>query len=334
METTEEKQSAKVPGWMMPWSVHNRETLLILFLCLLVATVLWLINALSKDYVTTVVYPVEYVDLPRNKFITNNPPEQFNLRINTQGFTLVKYKLIKNFNPLLIHVEAIISDFEPSARGPYVISTKNLSEKVSSQLSMDVELLEITPGVLTLAFDSLDIKQVPIASNIEIGFKPRYGLAAPVSFEPSHVTVTGSHDVIRQIDSVHTVPELFKNVSASFRQKIALIIPRQLYIEPDHVILRADIDEFTERTITIPVWVNNQPDSSKVRLFPKEVEISFIIGLSSYTLIKPEDFSLYVSWEDIVLNKAQLQVKVKKQPSVVNNIKIIPENVEYLIEKN
>jgi hypothetical protein len=245
METTEEKQSVRLPGWMTPWSVQNRENLLIFFLCLLVATALWFISALSKDYVTTVAFPVEYVDLPRNKFITNNPPVKFNLMINTQGFTLVKYKLIKSFNPLLLHVEDIMSDFEPSAKGPYVISTKNLSEKVSSQLSMDVELLEITPGVLTLAFDSMDIKRVPVASNVEIGFKPRYGLAAPVSFEPSHVTVTGPHEMILQIDSVHTVPEIFKNVGASFRHKIALIIPRQLYIEPDRVILRADIDEFT-----------------------------------------------------------------------------------------
>jgi hypothetical protein len=334
METTEEKHPVRVPGWMTPWSVQNRETLLILFLCLLVATVLWFINALSKDYITDIAYPVEYVDLPRNKFITNNPPDQFNLRINTQGFTLVKYKLIKFIKPLLLHVEDIVSDSEPSAKGSYVIATKNLSAKVSSQLSMDVELLEITPGVLTLTFDSLDIKRVPVASNVEIGFKPRYGLASPVSFEPSHVTVTGPHELILQIDSVHTVPGIFKNVGASFRQKIALIIPRQLYIEPDRVILRADIDEFTERTIIIPVWINNQPDSSKVRLFPKEVEVRFIIGLSSYTQIKPEDFSLFVSWEDIELNKAQLQVKVKNQPSAVNNIKIIPENVEYLIEKN
>jgi hypothetical protein len=334
METTEEKQSVGLPGWMRPWSVQNRETLLTLFICLVLATALWFINALSKDYLTTLAFPVEYVDLPRNKFITNNPPDKFNLRINTQGFTLIKYKLIKSFKPLLIHVEDIVSDAEPSAKSPFVISTKNLSEKVSSQLSMDVQLLEITPGVLTLAFDSLDVKRVPIASNVEMGFKPRYGLAAPVTFEPSHVTVTGPHELILQIDSVHTVPEIFKNVGASFRQKIALIIPRQLYIEPDRVILRADIDEFTERTITIPVWINNQPDSIKVRLFPREVEVRFVIGLSSYTQIKPEDFSLFVSWEDIELNKPQLQVKVKAQPSMVNNVKIIPENVEYLIEKN
>jgi hypothetical protein len=334
METTEEKQSVRLPGWMTLWSVQNRETLLTFFLCLLVATVLWFINALSKDYITTISYPVEYMDLPRNKFITNNPPDHFNLRINTQGFTLVKYKLIKSFNPLLIHVQDFVSDSEQSAKSSYVIATKNLSEKVSSQLSLDVELLEITPGVLTLAFDSLDIKRVPVTSNIEIGFKPRHGLASPISFEPSHVTVTGPHEVIQDLDSVHTVPGIYKNVGASFRQKIALIIPRQLFVEPDHVIMHADIDEFTERTITIPVWINNQPDSSKVRLFPREVEVRFFIGLSSYTQIKPEDFSLYVSWEDIERNNAQLQVKVKKQPSGVNTIKIIPENVEYLIEKN
>jgi hypothetical protein len=334
METTEEKQSVRLPVWMTLWSVQNRETLLTFFLCLLVANVLWFINALSKDYTTTISYPVEYMDLPRNKFITNNPPDHFNLRINTQGFTLVKYKLIKSFNPLLIHVEDLVSDSEPSAKSSYVIATKNLSEKVSSQLSLDVELLEITPGVLTLAFDSLDIKRVPVASNIEIGFKSRHGLASPISFEPSHVTITGPHEVIQDVDSILTVPGIFKNVGGSFRQKIALIIPRQLFVEPNHVTMHADIDEFTERTITIPVWINNQPDSSKVRLFPREVEVRFFIGLSRYTQIKPEDFSLYVSWEDIEHNNAQLQVKVKKQPTGVNTIKIIPENVEYLIEKN
>jgi hypothetical protein len=334
METTEEKQSVRLPGWMTPWSVQNRETVLTFFLCLLVATVLWFINALSKDYTTTISYPVEYLDLPRNKFITNNPPDHFNLRINTQGFTLVKYKLIKTFNPLLIRVTDIISDIETTAKNSYVIATKNLSEKISSQLSNDVVLLGITPGVLTLAFDSLDIRRVPVASNVEIGFKPRFGLASPVYFEPSHVTVTGPHDVIQDLDTLFTVPGIFKNVGASIRQKIALVMPRQIFVEPNHVTMFADVDEFTERTISLPVWINNQPDSSKVRLFPREVEVRFFIGLSRYTQIKPEDFSLYVSWEDIEHNNAQLQVKVKKQPSGVNTIKIIPENVEYLIEKN
>jgi hypothetical protein len=115
---------------------------------------------------------------------------------------------------------------------------------------------------------------------------------------------------------------------------VALILPRNLYVEPDKVMLIAEVDEFTERTITLPVWIHNQPDSSKIRLFPKEVEVSFKIGLSGYTSIKPEDFSLYVSWEDIDEKVSQLKVKVSKAPPVVDNLKIKPEYVEFLIERN
>jgi hypothetical protein len=334
MTKADEKHPVNMPVWIAPWSARNRDTVLTFLVCLVVSTVLWFMNALSKDYVTTIHYPVEYVDLPKKKFIINNPPAHLNLKVNTQGFTIVKYKLMMSFSPLLINVSELLSDNIPSASGFFVIPSKNLSENLSSQLSMDVELLDITPGVLSLAFDSLDVKRVPVASEIELGFKPRYGLASPVMFEPSYVTISGPHDMIQNTDTVFTVPKSYYNVGASFKQNIPLILPRRLYVEPDHVTLIATVDEFTESTVVIPVWINNQPDSSKIRLFPREVEVRFKVALSKYTQIKPEDFSLYVSWEEISHNADALKVKVKKSPLEVKNLKITPEHVEYLIEKN
>ena len=38
-------------------------------MCLLIATVLWFLNALSKDYSTTIAYPVKYIDAPKNQFL-------------------------------------------------------------------------------------------------------------------------------------------------------------------------------------------------------------------------------------------------------------------------
>jgi hypothetical protein len=334
MDQNKDKETAGLHGRMTPWSIRNREKVMTLFLCLLVATIFWFINALSKDYTTTLTYPVEYVDLPRNNFITNNPPEKFNLKITTQGFTIVKYKLIMSFNPLVIPVSEILTMSAPSSTGSFVMATRNISDVVSRQLSMDVVLNEITPGVLSLAFDSMAVKHVPVASRAEFAFKPRYGLARQLTFEPSYVSVTGPRELVEDVDTLFTVPGTFTNVDADFRKRMALILPRNLYVEPDKVMLIAEVDEFTERTITLPVWIHNQPDSGRIRLFPREVEVSFKIGLSAYTRIKPEDFSLYVSWEDIDEKVSQLKVKVSKAPPVVNNLKIKPEYVEFLIERN
>jgi len=333
MDYPNEKETPGLPGWMKPWSFRNREKVITLLLSLLVATVFWFINALSKNYTTELNFPVEYVDLPKNNFITNNPPEKLNLKINTQGFTILKYKLIMSFNPLIIPVSEILSGTAPSSTGFYVLPSKNITEAVSHQLSMDVELKEITPGVISITFDSMAVKQVPVGSKPVFSFKSRYGLAQPLRFEPSYVTVTGPHELLDKMDTLFTVPGIFNNVDASFRRKMSLVLPRNLYVEPGIVTMIAEVDEFTERIITLPVLISDQPDSCRIRLFPREVEVSFKIALSNYTHIKPEDFSIYVSGEEISKKESQLKVKVRKAPSVVNNLKIKPEYVEFLIER-
>jgi len=334
MKSDDENPQVRSPRWIPSLSLHKRETLLTLLVCLLISMVMWFFNALSKNYTTVISHPVEYVDLPRNKFIINNPPRLLNLKVNAYGFTLLRYKLAMSFSPLLINVSEIVASNGPSSNGFYIVSTRNISGDVSSQLSSEMELLDISPGVFTLVFDSLDARRVPVVSKIGFSFKPRFGLASPVKFEPSMVTITGPHDLIKETDSVYTVPRNFKDVDASVSQEIALIIPRQIFVEPRQVGMHAIVDEFTERNISVPVWIDNQPDNIKVRLFPHDVEVSFKIGLSDYAQIKPEDFSFFVSWEDIQQRTPELKVKVKKSPAGVKNLKIVPENVEYLIEKN
>jgi len=173
MVQPDKKETGVLPGRMISWTIRNREKVITLFLCLVLATVLWFINALSKDYTTTLNYPVEYVDLPLNNFITNNPPEQLNLTIVTQGFTIIKYKLIMSFNPLMIPVSEVLSGSSASSTGFYVFPAKNISKAVARQMSMDVKLQEITPAVISLAFDSMAVRHVPVASRAEISFKPR-----------------------------------------------------------------------------------------------------------------------------------------------------------------
>jgi len=334
MNISEGNQHLKLPRWISPPTVRKRETILTVLVCLIISTILWFFNELSKNYTTTISHPVEYVDLPKNKFIINTPPHLLNLKVNAFGFTLIRYKLTMSFSPLLLDVNEILESQPPVSAGVYIISTRNITEQISSQISSGMELMDITPGIFTLAFDSLDVKRVPVGSKVGFSFKPRFGLISPVRFEPSFVTITGPHDLVKSTDTIYTVPRFFKNLDVTLSQKIPLIIPRQIYIEPAEVNLIAAVDEFTERNMFIPIWIDNQSDNYKIRLFPHDVEVSFRIGLSEYTQIKPEDFSLYVSWEDIQKNLQVLKVRIKKSPAGVKNLKIIPEHVEYLIEKN
>lgn len=334
MNTSEENRKNGLSGIYGLKLTFGNRNLVVFLICLVIASLLWFFDAMSKTYTATLAHPVEYTNFPRNKFIINNPPRHINLKLAGRGFSLMRQKVTMSFSPLVISVEELISSTPSTSTGTHTVRASDLREIVNVQLSSDLQLLGITPEEFTMAFDSLGSKVVPVASGIQLGFKPRYGLVSPLQFSPFLVKITGPRNIIEQFDSIKTEPKVFKNLDASFTLEVPLELPVQLYVDPQKVMLTARIDEFTEKSIMVPVWIDNQPDQARIRLFPNEVEVSFRIGLSDYSLIKPENFSLYVSWEDIVARKSSLQVKVRKMPPEVSSFKISPENVEYLIEKN
>ncbi|HPJ79522.1 MAG TPA: hypothetical protein P5086_07905 [Prolixibacteraceae bacterium] len=311
----------------------NNRTLAVFVICLVIATALWFLNALSKNYTTTIAHPVQYTNLPRNKFIINNPPEKLNLKISAHGFALLRYKMGTSFSPLTIDVEELTGNTPQVTGGLYIISTQNLRSDIAAQINPELQLVDISPGVFTISFDSLEVRQVPVAPGGQFQFKAGFGLSSPIVFTPSRVTISGPLQAIEATDTIYTIPRHYKNLESSFELEIPLVIPDQLIVEPGKVHMSVPVDEFTEKTMRVPVWIDNQPEEARVRLFPGDVEVTFRVALSRYARIRPEDISLFVSWEEIEAKLPQLPVRVQKLTPGITALKINPSHVEYLIEK-
>ena len=68
------------------------------------------------------------------------------------------------------------------------------------------------------------------------------------------------------------------------------------------------------------------------KLFPSEIKLLFNVGLSRFDKIKESDFGVSVDYNSIVADVNSLVVTIYKQPEFVQNIRINPERVEFLIE--
>lgn len=334
MNSNRDNLNSVLRGWLGFKSHGSNFSLFIFLICLLFSTILWFINALSKSYTTTISHPVEYVNLPKNRFFVNSPPQKLNLTIKAHGFTLARYKLIMSFIPLNLNISDLVKESPESLKGLYIVPASYIKSTVETQLGNDIQLLEINPGAFTMAFDTLGVRHVPVASKVYFNFKPRYGLTSGIRLNPSVVTISGDRNSIENIDSIYTVTKYLKNQDAAVSFEIALEIPPMITVEPRYITLSAPIEEYTEKNFQVPVGIEHQPDNVKVRLFPHEVDVRFSVGLASFPLVQSEDFDLYVSWEDIANKTPVLKVKVRKQPVSVKSLIITPENVEYLIEKN
>jgi hypothetical protein len=103
--------------------------------------------------------------------------------------------------------------------------------------------------------------------------------------------------------------------------------------EPEEVQVTAHVDYLTEKTIQVPVVGLNFPAGYSLKTFPAQVTIKYIVGSANSKNIVPENFVLATTYEDLINNPSQkLRLKLKSIPLGVTNVRLYPQEVEYLLE--
>ena len=315
--------------------IRRQDKRIIIYLvCVGIATIFWFLNALSKNYTVDLDFPVRYTNLPKNKVLVNELPRNFTLQVNAYGFTILRHKLNLSFSPLVFNVNEFTRDrMENSPQSNYNIITRQYIDEITDQLSSELKVLDISPDTLHFNFDQMIKKMVRVYPNVQVELKKQYQLSGPIRTKPESVMVYGPRSILDTLKQIPTNYQYFKSVSEAIQRNVSLVEIENLQIENKRIVLSIPIEEFTESQMLIPISIENKPDSINLKLFPNRVKVTFLVGLSRYSEILPEDFKLIVSWKNIYLDNTRLKVEIKEIPPFVKSVKIIPEEVEFLIEK-
>ena len=94
------------------------------------------------------------------------------------------------------------------------------------------------------------------------------------------------------------------------------------------------VDIYTEKTVEVPLHGVNFPADKVLRAFPSKVQVTFQVGLSRFREITADDFHINVSYEELLkLGSDKYTVKLKSAPRGINQIRITPAQVDFLIEQ-
>lgn len=306
----------------------------IYLICVGIATIFWFLNALSKNYTVDLDFPVHYTNLPKNKILVNEPPKEFTLQVNSFGFTLLRHKLQLSFSPLVFNVNDFTRNImETTKQSGYTIQTSQYLDEIADQLSSELKVLKITPDTLHFNFDQIVQKNIKVYPNVQIELKKQYQLSGPIRTKPDSITVYGPKSILDTLKQVETNYQTFKSVSEAIQRNVSLVDYDNLKFDNHRIVLIIPIEEYTEAQRLIPVSIINKPDSINLKLFPNRVKVTYLVGLSRYSEILPGDFKLSVSWTDLNPDNSRLKVEILALPPFVKSVKILPEEVEYLIEK-
>ncbi|MFV0590084.1 MAG: YbbR-like domain-containing protein [Draconibacterium sp.] len=325
------KNINKLPEYLKIEKLRNDKRVVVFLICLIISTSLWFLNALSKDYSTTISYPVKYVNPPSKQFLANTPPSKLDLKIDAHGFTLLRYKLSLSFSPIILNLTTITKDLQ-AENGVYKVPSSGLMRRIKAQVSNEISILEVQPETLNIILDSLRTKTVPVTANVQVKFKTQFNLQNPVKLIPSEVKITGPSSVIDTIKTLTTRLESFDELDASVEKNVEVIAPKRTSVSPDKLTLKIDIEKFTEKELKIPIIIRNRPDSVKVKLFPSEVKVTCLVGLSEFEELTANDFSAVVDFAAIKQNTQNLPIEIERKSTFIQLVRLTPDSVEYLIE--
>ena len=301
--------------------------------CVAIATGFWFLNALSKTYTVEIIAPVEYSNFPRNKTFTGNLPDNFEMTVRAHGFTILRHEFSFLFGPLSFDVNDMTNNrMLDNKRTSFAFPTRQFLNELSYQLSNDIEILSMTPDTLFFRFGKMTQKRVKVKPVVNINLKKQFQISGEKTTSPNTVVVNGPQSILDTLQFVYTKPLEFAAVDQVINVKAEISPVKELFFDPQSVELIVPVEEYTEAQQSVQVMLTDAPDNLKVKLFPARVKISFLVGLSRFSEIHPEDFKLSVNYADIEGGQQRLRINVNSVPAFLYDLKITPEDIEYLIE--
>ncbi|MCY1544437.1 hypothetical protein D9M68_803220 [compost metagenome] len=105
-------------------------------------------------------------------------------------------------------------------------------------------------------------------------------------------------------------------------------------IYPRAVTVKVPIDEFTEKTLEVPLDIINNKDFYTIKLYPKKVKVTFMVALSRYEEIDADFIAASIDMDEWkMLKHEQLTVKLTRFPDYCKLVSIYPQKINFIIEK-
>lgn len=307
-----------------------RKRILIFSVFLMVSVFIWLLNALGKNYTSVIEYPLVYTDFPEDRVFVGELPEHLDLRINSHGYAILRYKTFRKPVPISFKVSAFTLNRPGQDSSRAYILTRYLTEQVSRQLPSELQLLEIKPDTLHFQFARRIKRMVKIQPDFDYEVDKQFTIKDGIVLEPDSVEVVGPDLILDTLNYVYTVKSNLGQLSRNFSDKVRLKKTGALEYSRLRVDCTIELERFTEVQLTIPIEVMNLPDSLTIQTFPSRIKLTCKVGLSKYDRIVGNPFRAVVDFTDIDDRTKLLDVEIQNIPVYLLSYEYFPRSVEFL----
>ena len=308
----------------------SKEFLVFLFFFALSAG-FWLLQTLDETFEREIAIPLQLTDIPEEVVITSPLPDQIRVNVKDKGTSLMRY-----WRHEITPIQLSFANYDNGTTyGRVRISQADLLKAVQERLISTSKVQAIRPDTLEFYYNHGLHTSVPVTITGEVDTDSHFYLL-DVHTQPSEVKVYASSAILDTLTAIPTLPVNLTQLKENTNIDVALRPIRGAKIEPAKVTLTATVDVYMENTIEVPVVSLNFPADRQLQTFPSTVKVTYTVGYARNKEVTRNNFVSVVTYEDLIALQEQgatkIPVRLKTIPEGVTNVRIEPQEIDYLIE--
>ncbi len=293
----------------------------------------WILQALNETLEREIQVDVALENVPSDVVIIDSLPSSILVTVQDRGLTLARHRFSTLFHPNRIRI-----DFEKYNTGvddaEVLISVTDIQRMLHKKFAASTKIPSIRPDTLRFAYNHGLSRTLPV--KLAGTFKTAtQNYIQNISIKPDTVRAFAPASVLDTMQAVYTDNFTHEDLKEAKSYQIPLRKQKLLKCQPSQINVNVHVGYYTEKTVKVPVIGLNFPAEKKLRTFPAQVSVTFKVESGRYHQITPEDFVLATTYEELLQNTedSKLLLHLKTNPEGVSNVRISPQEVDYLIEQ-
>ena len=289
---------------------------------MLAALAFWGAIRLSDRYTHAETIELEYV-LPVGSTFAQDPPSTIEATVTASGWDLLRESLRRGRRRIVI--DSV--DIRQNPDGVIELRRELAKAFRSGELRVDA----VANPRVVVRTEAIATKAVPLRLRHSIAYAVGYSAAGAPVLDVDSVHVTGPRSRVAQLEEWFTDSLVLRNLqdSATVRVTVARDGDGAFEIEPASAVARVGVQEYTERSLDVPVRVVGYDGPDSVSVFPAVARVTSAVGLADYERLTPQGYTLTVRFdaarEDYV---RELPIVVERAPEYAVTTTVSPRTVE------
>lgn len=309
-------------------SATERRRLSAFFTCLVLAVLAWIFTTLSNSYNYTIQEVLTYKNAPQKRAFHSLQPDTVKATVQGTGWQMIFSGMREESKPITIDLATLEN------RNFVVLSSQLKQININKELTQPI--IAIDPDTLYFDFSNRLVKKVPVQLMSGLKYRRQFAVSGNIVIKPSFITVSGPADRLKEIKLWRTDSLQVGEISETINTRVNLQSVKEgnLNVYPKTVQVIIPVDEFTEKTLEIPVKLINNHNYDNVKVFPQRVKITFTTSLSRYPDMTEDLFEATADldlWRDH--GYRSLPVKLTRVPPFCKIVKLSPANIDFIIKK-